>query len=406
LKILHTSDWHLGQLFYFNDRLEEHRRALNWLQNVIQTEKIEVLIVAGDVFDITNPPNTARALYYKFLAGLSETACRHVVITGGNHDSPAMLNAPRDLLSALNIHVVGCISESIENEVITLYDKNNQLELIVAAVPYLRTQDLKMSIMGESQAERSDSIRQGIRTHYEKIADTIAQNWENYPTIPLIATGHLYAKGASASERQNNIYIGDIENIAADAFPTMFQYVALGHLHRWQQVGGEARVRYSGSIIPLSFSETEEIKKIQIIDFQGVTPTYSEIDIPCFRQLKTIRGNIAHLKAEMLLLHEANQTANRTLETWVEIMVENQTATLRPDIELKEYAKSLSLEILRVRIDNQAQANHHFFAHQSLSELSPLEVFRQKSQQAAPEEREILENTFQELLERMKLGVG
>jgi DNA repair protein SbcD/Mre11 len=404
LKILHTSDWHLGQLFYFNDRLEEHGYALDWLKNTIHTEKIEVLVIAGDIFDITNPPNTARSLYYQFLAGLSETDCRHIVITGGNHDSPAMLNAPRALLSALNIHVVGCISENIENDVVILYDKKNKPELIVAAVPYLRTQDLKMSITGETQEERSDSIRRGIRAHYEKIAATITQNWATHPQIPVIATGHLYAKGATASERQNNIYIGDIENIAADAFPSMFQYVALGHLHRWQQVGGEARVRYSGSIIPLSFSETEETKKIQIVDFQGIMPTYSEINIPCFRQLKTLRGNIAEIKAEMLLLHEANQFAKRTLATWVEIILENQTATLRPDIMLKEYAKSLSLEILRVRIDHQALLNNSFFTHQSLAELSPLDVFRQKSQQAAPEEREILETTFQELLERMKMG--
>jgi DNA repair protein SbcD/Mre11 len=400
VKILHTADWHLGQLFYFNDRLEEHQLALNWLKSTIECEKIDALLVAGDIFDIPNPPNTARSLYYKFLASLSETNCRHIVITGGNHDSPAMLNAPRDLLSALNIHVVGCMSENIENDVITLYDKKNKLELIVAAVPFLRTQDLKMSVSGESQAERSEKIRQGIKAHYESIAGFITKNFAATPNIPILATGHLYAKGASAGEHQQNIYVGDIENIAADAFPSLFHYVALGHLHRWQQVGNMARVRYAGSLLPLSFSEMEDAKKVQIIDFEGINPTFSEIDVPCFRQLRTLRGNISDLQAELLLLHEANITAKRHLPTWVEIIVENQIPSLRPDILLKDFVKTLSVEVLRVRIDNQTAINSSFFTHQSLEELSPLEVFKQKCLQAAPDERESLEQTFQELMER------
>ena len=134
MKILHTADWHLGQKFLFYDREAEHRYALNWLLELIEKEKIDTLIVAGDIFDIGNPPNYARKLYYQFLTKLQNTPCRHVIITGGNHDSPAMLNAPKDLLEALNVHVVGAATDDLEDEIVLLKNAKNEIETVVAAV--------------------------------------------------------------------------------------------------------------------------------------------------------------------------------------------------------------------------------------------------------------------------------
>ena len=116
MKIIHTSDWHLGQKFLYNDREAEHQMALDWLLDTITQNEVDGLVVAGDIFDIGNPPNYARRMYYRFLTQLIHTSCRHVLITGGNHDSPAMLNAPRELLQALNIHVVGAATENLEDE--------------------------------------------------------------------------------------------------------------------------------------------------------------------------------------------------------------------------------------------------------------------------------------------------
>jgi len=106
MKILHTSDWHLGQKFLSKDRIDEHQSALDWLRQTIIEQEIDVLLVSGDIFDIGNPPSYARHLYYRFLTSLQGTYCRHVVITGGNHDSPSMLNAPKELLEILNVYVV------------------------------------------------------------------------------------------------------------------------------------------------------------------------------------------------------------------------------------------------------------------------------------------------------------
>ncbi|NRA49197.1 MAG: exonuclease subunit SbcD, partial [Phaeodactylibacter sp.] len=256
MKIIHTSDWHLGQKLLHNDREQEHRLALQWLLETIRKEKADGLIVAGDIFDIGNPPNYARSLYYQFLRNLLNTECRHVVITGGNHDSPAMLNAPRELLQALNVHVIGAAGEGPEDEVVVWKSPEDEIEAVIAAVPFLRDRDLRYSVAGETGLERVAQIKTGIRKHYDRVADHIAGHYD-IASVPVICTGHLYASGASASGKQDNIYIGNTENIDAQHFPDLFDYVALGHIHRAQKVGGLEHVRYSGSLIPLSFSETQ-----------------------------------------------------------------------------------------------------------------------------------------------------
>ncbi|RME09699.1 MAG: exonuclease subunit SbcD, partial [Bacteroidetes bacterium] len=143
MKILHTSDWHLGQKLTGRDRDEEHRLALDWLADFIAQEKVDVLVVAGDVFDIHNPPNSARELYYRFLRKLIQSSVRHVVVIGGNHDSPNMLEAPKELLQLLGIHVVGAATGHVSDEIIELKDADGKVELVVAAVPFLRDQDLR-----------------------------------------------------------------------------------------------------------------------------------------------------------------------------------------------------------------------------------------------------------------------
>ncbi len=248
MKFLHTADWHLGQKFKGNlDRIEEHRHVMNWMLELIRKEKIELLIVAGDIFDTPNPPNNARELYYRFLVDANKLGCQHIIITGGNHDSPNMLNAPKEILYAIHTHVIGKITENIEEQIIELKNKKGELEAVVAAVPFLRDRDLKSAISGETGEERIERIKEGIKNHYVKLAKAV-EPYQN-KNIPIITTGHLYAKGATTSDKQDNIYIGDMENIAADDFPTIFDYVALGHLHKSQIIGKKKHIRYSGSII-------------------------------------------------------------------------------------------------------------------------------------------------------------
>lgn len=394
MKILHTADWHLGQKFLFKDRAEEHQLALDWLEQIIQKEKIDVLIVAGDVFDIQNPPNYARRLYYNFLVKIATSSCRHIVIIGGNHDSPSQLNADSELLKLNNIQVLGCATENLEDELIELQDDEGNLEVVIAAVPFLRDQDIRRSVGDETDLERIERIKKGIYNHYNSIGELVKPYSKK--KVPIIATGHLYAKGAKASDEQNNIYIGNRENISAEQFPKVFNYVALGHIHRAQYLGERKEVRYSGSIIPLRFKETKDDKSVTIVEFDAKKiKEINLIPVPEFRRLKTIEGDLEKIKSS---LSRFAAKTHRQLTPWVEIILQDEQLIPDADRYIRDFAKEMNLEILKVRV----QRKHQDLAMQantlSLDELDPEEVFEKKiAAVSADSDKKELLNTFREL---------
>ncbi|SFV60165.1 Exonuclease SbcD [hydrothermal vent metagenome] len=166
MKILHTSDWHLGQSFMGKSRLEEHEAFLTWLSKTIQTQDIDTLIVAGDIFDTATPPNYALELYYNFLTSLT-SKCKNIIITAGNHDSIATLKAPKQLLKALNVHVITSGDEA-ENEVICIY-KEKKLEGVICGVPFLRDYVVRQSLGGETISDKENSLSNGIKEHYSSV---------------------------------------------------------------------------------------------------------------------------------------------------------------------------------------------------------------------------------------------
>ncbi len=396
MKILHTADWHLGQKFLFYDRELEHQLALDWLLDLITKEKIEVLIIAGDIFDIGNPPNYARRLYYRFLTKLQNTNCRHAIITGGNHDSPAMLNAPKDLLEALNVHVVGAATSDLEDEIVILKNPNNEIEAVIAAVPFLRDRDLRTSFSGESSTERITRIKEGIYQHYAHSAE-IATKYKSLD-VPIITTGHLYAKGALSSDKQDNIYIGNMENIEAEQFPDLFDYVALGHLHRAQIVGGMKHIRYSGSIIPLSFSEIQDKKSVSLIEFKNRKIGKIEVvPIPLFRELVTVKGSYEAVQKKLDKL--AIQFSKTELPAWVEVIIETEKLIPNLDNLLNDYVKDMNLELLKIRTNRQLFSLDNQTEQLSLNDLDPIDVFKKKCESfgSPPDEMEELLATFNEL---------
>lgn len=398
MKIIHTSDWHLGQKLLYNDREEEHRLALDWLLQAIEQEQADGLIVAGDIFDIGNPPNYARSLYYQFLRKLLNTNCRHVVITGGNHDSPAMLNAPRELLQALNVHVVGAAGDDPAEEVVVWKDEAGRVEAIVAAVPFLRDRDLRYSVAGETGYDRVEQIRAGIKEHYDKVAAHISEHFDT-SGVPVLATGHLYATDAGASGRQDNIYIGNTENIEARQFPELFDYVALGHIHRAQVVGGLEHVRYSGSLLPLSFSETKDEKAIYVLEWSGkALDQVRSLPVPVFRRLKGISGNLEEVLES---LSRFVQKDREGLEPWIEVSVEldrmvPELSTLLQDA-LEANGGGASILKIQARYPQRAE-----LAQQNAPDLDTLEaeeVFKMKCEQygSPPDQMDELLATFREL---------
>lgn len=398
MKIIHTSDWHLGQKFLHRDRADEHQLALDWLCELIREEKADVLLVAGDIFDIGNPPNYARRMYYDFLISLAETSCRHIVITGGNHDSPSMLEAPAELLARLHVHVRGAARENLEEELIPLHNEQGELEAVIAAVPFLRDRDLRTSMAGETGLERIERIRGGLREHYRQVG-ILAEAAYAKAGVPLIAMGHLYASGADVSGKQDNIYIGDKENIRVQDFPACFNYVALGHIHRQQAIGGQEHVRYSGSLIPLSFSETKDDKGVLVLTFSGreltsITPRL----VPELRRLKTVQGTLSEV--EERLQHFAAK-GDRGLASWLEVLVEGNEVPPRLDLHIQELVEDMPLEVLKIRL--LRERNHTRSSDEAPPELEDLaveEVFSRRCVAAGLSEadQKTMEETFRELL--------
>lgn len=274
LTILHTSDWHLGRRLYGRLRYEEFESFLHWLQDTISAQKVDILIVAGDIFDTMTPSNKAQALYYEFLGKVSRSCCQHVVIVAGNHDSPTFLDAPSNVLKFLNVHVIGTACDDLEDEVLVLGDDDNNPHCIIAAVPYLRDRDVRSSSAGESADSKDANVIKGIRAHYDEVA-AIAREQQaklievHQRHIPIIATGHLFAAGGKTTEDDGvrELYVGSLGKISADMFNDGFDYVALGHLHVPQRVGGRESIRYSGSPIAMGFGEAKQQKQVLLVQF-------------------------------------------------------------------------------------------------------------------------------------------
>ena len=276
LTLLHTSDWHLGRRLYGKPRYDEFKQFLDWQLQTLREQKVDVLLIAGDIFDTTTPSNQAQNLYYDFLSQVCHTDCRHVIIVAGNHDSASFLEAPKQLLKAFNIHIIGSMTDTPTDEVITLSDKSEQPELIVMAVPYLRDRDVRTVGHGERLEDKERKLTQGIKAHYAQIADiAIAQQAQLHAkykrSIPIVATGHLFTVGGQTMEGDGvrDLYVGSLGSIGAEIFHPQIDYVALGHLHIPQAVGGQPHIRYAGSPIAMGFGESRQQKQVHLLRFDA-----------------------------------------------------------------------------------------------------------------------------------------
>ena len=309
MKILHTSDWHLGQSFFTKSRKNEHAAFLKWLLQQVEVHQIDAIIVAGDVFDTGTPPSYARELYHAFIGELQGMQCTLVVL-GGNHDSVSVLNESKALLKYLNSHVIASTYGELSEQVITLNDRKGQPSAVLCAVPFIRPRDVLVSEAGQSGTDKRQALGDAIKQHYGTLYNEalslrasmeekrIKDGSENSAAIPIIATGHLTALGVSQSESVRDIYIGTLEGFDAKGFPPA-DYIALGHIHRPQKVAKTEHIRYSGSPIPLSFDELNTQKQVVLITFESesTTPTISTLPVPRFQAMEVIKGDLKAIEA-------------------------------------------------------------------------------------------------------------
>jgi len=296
MRILHTSDWHLGRRLCGRERREEFEQFLAWLTGVLREEKIDALIVAGDVFDSFTPPQWAQALYYDFLTKLAGTPCKSAVIVAGNHDSPSLLDAPRELLARLNVYVTGV--PNAENELYELPGPDGNAGAVCCAVPFLRSRDLCGALEGAAPDERREAELAAFAAHYATVVER-AEELRAGRSIPIIATGHCFAAGGRVIDGDGvrDLAVGSIDAVPADAFPAAIDYLALGHLHASQCVASCENRRYSGSPLAMNFGEAERGKRVFIVDFDGRAPTARELPVPVWQELVRLRGTFDELAA-------------------------------------------------------------------------------------------------------------
>lgn len=346
MKILHTSDWHLGRSLYGRQRYDEFEAFLDWLSETIWRNEVSTLLVSGDIFDNSTPSTRAQELYYRFLGQTIRSSCRHIVIIAGNHDSPAFLDAPQQLLKVLDIHVIGHGNHAPEEEVLVLHDEYRNPELIVCAVPYLRDRDIRTSEAGESADRKEEKLLEGIRTHYANVTALAEQKRQELGgDIPVVAMGHLFTAGGQTIDGDGvrELYVGSLAHVTAGIFPDNLDYVALGHLHVPQTVNHTDTIRYSGSPLPMGFGEARQQKSVCLVEFQGTVPTVRPLGVPVFRRLESIHGDLDTIMARI------RELAAEDENIWLEVIYKG--AEIIGDLRerLESAVEGTRLDIIRVR---------------------------------------------------------
>lgn len=401
MRLLHTSDWHLGRTLYGRKRYEEFEAFLNWLAETIRRNEIDALLVAGDVFDTGAPSHRAQELYYGFLCQVAASPCRHVAIVAGNHDSPSFLGAPKDLLKTLDMHVIGQAAENPEEEVLVCRDRQSNAELIICAVPYLRDRDMRAAEAGESVEDKERKLIEGIRGHYAAVgACAERKRRELGADIPIVGMGHLFATGGRTADGDGvrELYVGSLARISADAFPPCFDYLALGHLHIPQTVNGLETMRYSGSPLPMGFGEARQSKSVCRIDFAGSRPSVKPIEIPRFKKLERIEGNLAQIEKRI-----SEAVAERS-NAWLEVFYEGEEAIGDLRERLAPLVEGSGSEILRIRNNRIVEHALSPIREEVLSDLNAEEVFeRCLAAHELPEaQREELRVAYRETLAALR----
>lgn len=399
MRILHTSDWHLGQHFMGKSRQVEHQALIDWLLVQVDEHAIDAVLIAGDIFDTGTPPSYARELYSQLVVRL-HAAGVSLLLLGGNHDSVATLGESRALLACLGSTVIAAADDpAAQIHVLPLRGSQSGVGsigdagCIVCAIPFIRPRDVLQSQAGQSAEEKQLSLQLAIQTHYRAVFDAACTRRSQLEAeigrpLPLIATGHLTTVGASASESVREIYVGSLEAFPTSAFPPA-DYIALGHIHRPQQVGGLNHIRYSGSPIPLSFDEARQQQQVLLVDLdagglQAVTP----LPVPRFQAMTSISGNLASLAKAIAA---AAEEGSPECPVWLEVTVSEDDYLSDLPARIEALAEGLPVEVLRIRRERgNATARLAAEASETLDELSPHDVFaRRLAQEELAEELQL-----------------
>ena len=253
VRFFHTSDWHLGQFFYNHSRQYEHEQFLTWLIAQIKEKQPHALLIAGDIFDVINPASAAQKQLYQFLADAHQVAPHmQTLMIAGNHDSGYRIEQVEPLLEKYNAKAVGVIAWNkdktlnLDRLLQPIYNEQKEIVAWCLTLPFLRSAE----ITGYNE-QTTNSQNAIAYLHQQLIAEAKSRKTDDQA---LILMSHAHMQGGETSDSERPIIIGNEEALSTSLFDDVIDYVALGHLHKPQKVG-QMHIRYSGSPIPLSFSE-------------------------------------------------------------------------------------------------------------------------------------------------------
>ncbi|EOC1345072.1 exonuclease subunit SbcD [Cronobacter turicensis] len=383
MRILHTSDWHLGQNFYAKSRAAEHEAFLDWLLDAAVAHQVDAIIVAGDIFDTGAPPSYAREIYNRFVVKL-QAANSPLIVLGGNHDSVATLNESRELLACLNTQVIASAQLTPESQATFLYRRDGEPGAVLCPVPFLRPRDVLRSLSGQSGREKQQQLLEAISQHYQQSYESACQ-LRGERNLPIIATGHLTTVGVTKSDAVRDIYIGTLDAFPADRFPPA-DYIALGHIHRAQKVAGCEHIRYSGSPIALSFDETGKEKSVYLVEFaDGKLRDVTALPVPVSQPLAVLKGSLESITAQL----EQWRDAPDEPKVWLDIEIDTGEFLHDMHRQISQLTESLPVEVVLLRRSREMRERAlGTLSTETLSELGVEEVFERRLELEALEEPE------------------
>lgn len=318
MRILHTADWHLGRTLEGRSRMEEQEALVDELARLVEEERIDLVLIAGDVYDSVNPPAAAEQLFYEALTRLGAAGRRPVAVIAGNHDHPERVTAAVPLASRQRIWMVGLPTTDTLTIPVPSADQTARLY----ALPY--PSEARLNTVLADQAD--EQLLQ--QAYSDKIAALIERQRAAFAndTVNLIMS-HLYVAGGRESESERPIQVGGAYTVEAAAFSTAAQYAALGHLHRAQTIRAPIPVRYCGSPIAFSFAEAGQAKSVTVVDVNPGRPArWTEIPISSGRPL--VRWHAAGGLAEV----ERWAAEGKDRNAWIELHVQVSDALSMEDI--------------------------------------------------------------------------